>query len=52
MLFDETTGELCGVTLIGLSVLSDEHGRATIILPSPPQEVPVASADLKRLVTA
>lgn len=51
-LYDESTGEFCGLTLIGFWAQTDENGYANITVPSPPQEIPVETANLKRLVTA
>lgn len=52
VLLDEQTGEFCGLTLIGLMEMSDAEGMSRVTLPSPPEEVPVESADLRRLVSA
>lgn len=51
-LFDEATGEFCGLTLIGLRAMTEGDGPSTVTLPRPPEEVPVGSSDLRRLACA
>lgn len=51
-LYAEDTGEFCGLTIIGIRAIIEAEGQCVITVPTPDQEVPVDTADLRDLVRA